>query len=216
MHGAEHNLTSLQTLDVLLSQGAQLDKIDVFGNDPLSIALEDRGGDTYTINHIMTRYHALDYPFRRDLIFSALESAKGRHRDCTKVMRVLDYGIELNALNKDGYSALHYCIKHDSLSALESLCRHPDININIEAQDGLTALQYAAIHGPRESLKILIDHGVDLEAKGSKQSYTALGLAAQAHRLDILREVYISVTWAPLIANRFTLAIGVRSRSMVG
>ena len=59
------------------------------------------------------------------------------------------------------------------------------ININVQAEDGSTALMRATIKDRREVVSVLIDHHADLNAKNENNA-TALGLAACLGHQEIL------------------------------
>ena len=83
-----------------------------------------------------------------------------------RIIRLLvESGIDINAVDKTGQTALHYAAKTGNLAALEILCglgANPNIRSN---WIGETPLHIAAALGHPEMIKVLISNGADTRLK---------------------------------------------------
>ena len=113
-------------------------------------------------------------------LFSAV--SKG---DLQEIKRLNDKGIDLNAKNEQGYTALHIATNEGSLATVKHLI---ELGADVNAKDdlrGCTALQLAAYLNFDHVVKFLIKMGADVNAK-NKQGYTALQLAKTKKHSEII------------------------------
>ncbi len=95
--------------------------------------------------------------------------------DAKKVKTILDQGVDINAKNKEGETALMIASIEGRLKILELLvARGADLNVKDES--GATALLYAAMGGSLDSIKFLIKKGADPNVK-TKYGDTALSIS---------------------------------------
>ncbi|EAY05385.1 ankyrin repeat protein, putative [Trichomonas vaginalis G3] len=86
------------------------------------------------------------------------------------------HGVDINAKNNNGQTALHYSASNDSIEATKFLISH-GININEKNNGGQTALHFAAMHNSKETAELLISHGININEKNNG-GQTALHNAA--------------------------------------
>ncbi|KAH8732611.1 ankyrin repeat-containing domain protein [Phaeosphaeriaceae sp. PMI808] len=67
------------------------------------------------------------------------------------------------------------------------ICLEADIHAAPAPRDGGTALQHAAAFGCIRTVKILLDHGADINAPASINGQSALEAAAKNSRLDTVK-----------------------------
>ena len=96
------------------------------------------------------------------------------------VQKLLDYGINVNMMNRRRLSALHYAVKANNMEMVRMLCARGAI-VDLQDRKGLSAAMCAAKYGHEEILQVLIDKGSLLNMQDSL-GLTALHLAAiQGH-----------------------------------
>ena len=85
------------------------------------------------------------------------------------VKQHLSKGVQVDAKNKDGATALHVAaiLGHDEIA--EFLIQK-GANVNVKGGDGGTALHAAAFLGRSKVAKLLIEYGADIEAKNDQGS----------------------------------------------
>ncbi|EAX98933.1 hypothetical protein TVAG_242980 [Trichomonas vaginalis G3] len=88
----------------------------------------------------------------------------------------LSKGANINEKDKNGETALHIAVRHNSKEAAELLISH-GANINEKDEYGETALHIAARHNSKEIAKLLISHGANINEK-DKYGKIALHIAA--------------------------------------
>ena len=91
-----------------------------------------------------------------------------------------DEGLDVNAQDADGLTALHHAILNGYTEVVETLLfrglfRHrKDIDVNIKDAEGRTALHYAVLHSPESVVKdLLADKDIDVNIKDAG-GHTAL------------------------------------------
>ena len=85
--------------------------------------------------------------------------------------------LDLEAVNDEGDTALHYAVKNEDFELLEILLAYvPDIDV--ENEDGDAALHLAVQTSDIDLVQLLIDYGANVEVKDSKKRTPAV-LASQ-------------------------------------
>ncbi|HTM63304.1 MAG TPA: ankyrin repeat domain-containing protein [Gammaproteobacteria bacterium] len=81
------------------------------------------------------------------------------------ILKISD--LNINAVNKSKYSALHYAVKHKSprCNYVPQLLATPGIQIDLQNLKGYTPLMLAAKKGDSDSFTALLDAGADLNKK---------------------------------------------------
>lgn len=83
-----------------------------------------------------------------------------------KVMELIDEGIDINIVDEDGLSALHWACDRGYLQIVEYLISK-NANVNIEDSDGSTPLHYAISSESYDCASYLIRHGADINHKNN-------------------------------------------------
>ncbi|CAO3674821.1 unnamed protein product [Umbelopsis ramanniana] len=104
--------------------------------------------------------------------------ARERKGNCELAGILLRQGVDVNAKDRDGHTALHYCSRHDSLELANLLI---DFGIDIDATTfwhRSTALHLAIECGNLKLISLLVRHGVDVNARDEVEE-TGLHMAAK-------------------------------------
>ena len=204
---------SLEVVEFLITNGAQVNVADNYGHTPLDVAtvfgtaevaarLEQAGathGEGLRIKAAPTATGdnppaTGDNPlqpqevnnFGGDLFLYA-----ARTGDIEDVKRRLDHDADIEAKDRNGYTALMYAVSEGHTEIVELLL---DRDANIEAQNrsGYTALMYAVMSARIEMsvrieiVELLLDRGANVDVQGSIISWTALLHAAMAGHIEIV------------------------------
>jgi ankyrin repeat protein len=86
--------------------------------------------------------------------------------DTEAVKEFLAAGVDVNAKDNEGYTALHLAAgKRGSLEVVKLLITE-GVNVNVKNNGGATPLHFAAFYGQEGVTNLLIDNGVDVNMKG--------------------------------------------------
>ena len=128
--------------------------------------------------------------------FSAIEN-----NDIIKFKQLINQGIDVNKVNKDGFSPLHLAIKYNNAEMVKLLLSHKKINMNIVLPkdtifedldntkwyaDGQTPLMLASYYGYDDIVLMLLNYGADILARDSIDSAMAIHIAAARGRIKAL------------------------------
>ena len=120
--------------------------------------------------------------------FSTLQSAAIYGGDLEMVRILLDYGVDVNAQNECGYTALLYAsytpFNSDDPIVLGLLLDHR-ADLNVETKDGLTPLHIALGNRKIEKAGLLVERGASVEVQ-DKHGRTPLDVASEEHRDKII------------------------------
>ncbi|VTU20820.1 ankyrin repeat protein [Variovorax sp. SRS16] len=86
------------------------------------------------------------------------------------------------AVNKPGWTPLHYAATSGQLTIMKQLLDHYAF-IDAQSPNGTTPLMMAAMYGSAEAVKLLLDEGADTQMK-NEQGMTALDFAQRGQRPD--------------------------------
>lgn len=103
--------------------------------------------------------------------------------DKETVAMAIKEGFNVNAKDKDGYTALLIAAEKGDLE-MAKLLVEKGADVNAKDKDGYTALMYVAYAGNLEIAKILIKNGADVNVK-DKDGWTALMFARLSKKADI-------------------------------
>lgn len=108
--------------------------------------------------------------------------------DRDQVEQLLQQGVPVNAVDKNGYSALHLAAEAyrpvGSQVILALLLEH-GANIHASTRDGMTPLHCAARSGMTERARLLIEHGASLQALDTDRK-TPLHTAVESNQKEVV------------------------------
>ena len=104
-----------------------------------------------------------------------------------------DEGLDVNAQDADGLTALHHAILKEYTEMVKTLLvrRRSDIDVNIKDAKGRTALHHAVIHGLESVVKALLAHPDIKPFLRDKQRRSALQIAHE-NQLDSMIELLLA------------------------
>ena len=159
-------------MEVLLSQGVDVDVRDKLGETPLHVAavmgykeastlLIESGADINAQDERgLTPLHAAAWMGHEDIVALLIAN-----------------GAEINAKGDGGVAALHTAALAGRQNTVSMLIAK-GAEIDVKSEYGMTALHVAAIEGHRETVTVLITGGADVHAK-SGNGLTAQDMASQ-------------------------------------
>lgn len=117
------------------------------------------------------------------------------NNDVSEAKVLIQHGININAKDKNGTTALHWAIGKDKVQLAKFMIeKGANINLPIESMvglEGITPLHLAAGHGELELVKLILSKGANPSLK-SKDGKTALDLALENKHTaiyDILKPI---------------------------
>jgi uncharacterized protein len=106
-------------------------------------------------------------------------------RDKASIRSLLQTGVDVNAAQVDGTTALHWATYHDDAETVALLVR-ARANVNAVNRYGVPPLAMAATNGNAETVKLLLEAGADANA-AMKGGETVLMLAARSGNVDVVK-----------------------------
>ncbi|HMF16934.1 MAG TPA: ankyrin repeat domain-containing protein, partial [Gemmataceae bacterium] len=122
-----------------------------------------------------------------------LLGAASRGGDLDTIRFLIDYGADIGARTKSGYTALYGAASWPDNAAMVSLLldhsADPKTKVRISglAADIFTPVMVAAMRGDAEALKPLLDRGADVNVQGGDFGRTALLMATTSGREDVIK-----------------------------
>ncbi|WP_300368818.1 ankyrin repeat domain-containing protein [Brachyspira sp.] len=131
--------------------------------------------------------HSQEITNGNDIFFSSIESG-----DIIKVRELISQGADVNAVNGEGWSALHIAVKANNVAIVKELLSNKKINMdpilpvdtilmdgeNKWYADGQTPLLLASYYGYSDLVTILINYGADIMAKDTIDDAMAIHIAS--------------------------------------
>jgi ankyrin repeat protein len=102
--------------------------------------------------------------------------------DVSAVRALLDKRADVNAVQADGTTALHWAVEHDAGEIVQLLIR-AGANVRATNRYGATPLWLASLNGNAATIGMLLEAGADASA-ASDQGETALMVAARTGKVD--------------------------------
>lgn len=106
-------------------------------------------------------------------------------RDWTNARKLLRTGIDVNAAQIDGTTALHWAAYHDNAEIVALLVR-AGANVNVTNRYGVPPLAEACTNGSPAIVKLLLDAGANANAT-MKGGESVLMLAARSGNIDVVK-----------------------------
>jgi uncharacterized protein len=122
------------------------------------------------------------------LVGVGISSAQGRLIDAVRandvgaVRTLLDARADVNAVQPDGTTALHWAVERDAIEIVQLLIR-AGANVKATNRYGATPLWLAALNGNATTVGVLLESGADPSA-ASDEGETALMVAARTGKVD--------------------------------
>lgn len=104
--------------------------------------------------------------------------------------QLLENGLDINAVDKDGLTALHKAIIGKNETVISHLLRK-GASPNVQDRDGATPLHYAVEVGVIQTVKLLIKYNVDVNV-ADNEGWTPLHVAVQSRNRDITKVLLIT------------------------
>ncbi|XP_018398416.1 PREDICTED: ankyrin repeat domain-containing protein 50-like isoform X4 [Cyphomyrmex costatus] len=166
---------------LLLYWGCCVDTIDNEGRTVLSVAAAQGGTDV--VKQLLAR--GLDEQHRDNSGWTPLHYAAFEgHIDVCEAL--LEAGAKIDETDNDGKSAIMLAAQEGHTSLVERLLKQHSAPIDQHAHDGKTALRLAALEGHYDTVKVLLSHNADVNAKDADGRSTLYILALE-NRLAMTR-----------------------------
>ncbi|XP_058112131.1 ankyrin repeat domain-containing protein EMB506, chloroplastic isoform X1 [Magnolia sinica] len=104
--------------------------------------------------------------------------------------KLLEGGVDIDAVDKDGYTALHKSVISKKEAVISHLLRK-GANPHVRDRDGATALHYAVQVGAMQTVKLLIKYKVDVNV-ADDEGWTPLHVAIQSRCRDIAKVLLVN------------------------
>jgi len=106
--------------------------------------------------------------------------------DKKKITEVIKEGVNINALDEEGRTALMYASFNGFTDILELLIKN-GAEVDIADYSGRTALLFASSGPFPETVKLLLDHKADPNVADNVERFTALMYAAAEGHMDVVK-----------------------------
>ncbi len=137
-------------------------------------------------------------------------------RDASMVRVLVAAGAEVNAVDRNGWAAIHHCLRYNELPDVSEIVRAllgaPHADVDLSDQEGWTPLMYAARYRSSAEVEVIAVEFRASVQKSTKQGSTALSMAVRysadaARCVEILlgepvchpTDVRDALGWTPLI-----------------
>ena len=102
--------------------------------------------------------------------------------DVEGLKQAIESNCDVNARAPNGATPLMIAIHYGAdMDAINLILDHPECELDLQSESGLTALHVAAKEGDPDILKSLLDHNADVEAKDEDEETAVFKAAAQGH-----------------------------------
>ncbi len=169
---AIHNWSDM--IEFLLEKGANVNAQNNEGKTAMSYVVKN--GDIDTLRKMAT-YNA-DFLIKDNMNHTLLMelSLDGSYHYPEKQLEIakflIERGIDINAVNKNGVNALQF-ISHGRNLKLAHYLIKQGADVNARSNDGETALMRVAMFGNKDKINLLLDNGADIHLKDNRKE-TAL------------------------------------------
>ncbi len=161
-------------------QRNKIDAKDDQGNTALALAASK--GDAAVVELLLK--NGADASIRNDIGHHALHAAviKG---NLSIVQLIAEYDRRLLRNEGDPFSFLHLAVENGRKELYDYLLEHDTVGIDLQNEEGQTALSLAAAYGDQETVRYLLEKGADKAIK-SKDGMLALDYAKQSDNREII------------------------------
>ena len=181
LHCAVRALRHCETLQAIINHSADVDATNKDGETALMIACLEKNVDAI---NVLLNANA-NPKFADTKGNTCLHCAAGALRNSETLQAIIDHGIDVNATNKDGETALMIACLKENVDAINVLL-NANANPNFADTKGNTCLHCAAgALCNSETLQAIIDHGIDVNAT-NKDGETALMIACLKGNVDAI------------------------------
>ncbi|KAF8407953.1 hypothetical protein HHK36_007093 [Tetracentron sinense] len=104
--------------------------------------------------------------------------------------KLLDNGVDIDSIDKDGFTALHKAVIGKKEAVISHLLRK-GANPHVRDRDGVTPLHYAVQVGAFQTVKLLIKCKVDVNV-ADDEGWTPLHIAMQGRSRDIAKVLLVN------------------------
>ncbi|WEW54686.1 hypothetical protein PRK78_000108 [Emydomyces testavorans] len=189
LHSAA-KIAAVTVMSFLIQKGADVNARDNRGCTPLFRLLEQHRSEKPDISHIVNLLHCSGADFnatdeRGNTIFYFVLT-----RNDWLVDTFMQYGVDVNALDSQGYPPLRSALIHLTSKHVKLLIDH-GADVNWRDRKGCTVVHLALDHGDTAQLEVLLDHGADVNAKnnsGLTPLCCAASLGLVEHATVLLRK----------------------------
>ena len=178
LHFASCHGSSKEVLQTIIDHGVNVNATNKKGHTALMMASEfGHLDDIHVLLKAGAQPNITDVYGNTCLHFPVIQ---GRHIEVLEA--IIDHGVDVNASNKKGQTALMIATEKGNIDALNVLKAGADPNIT--NADGNTCLHLSILHGCRkEVVQMIIDHGAHVNAT-NKNGLTALMIASCKGNVD--------------------------------
>ena len=170
-----------------------------YGSDILNKIVDSSGSPLIYIAVELSHKEIVRYMISQDVRTDKLNSIGllPIHRACDlgaddMLEALLDRpGINISVLDNYGWSPLHYATRCESLACIKMLIRYSSDIVNLQTQDGSTALHVACHFHFFPAVKQLVASGADINIQ-SQVGWTPLIMASFEGQLDIVTELVMA------------------------
>lgn len=200
--------SSLETMQLLILNGADINISDKYGFTPLMHACmqtsQERGTSTIDAVELLLNAHpkfnVKDKKGNTELILAVTASSTTGSHETVKLL--LECGARIDEGNNDGKTALIVCIMHGTYETTRLLLRS-GTGSNIKDKSGWSPLMFATNYRTYEFVKLLVDYGANI---GAREWDIALQELLYSKNLAIIKLFADVGATIPVHALKFVLA----------
>jgi ankyrin repeat protein len=181
------NMANVTIIQLLIDRGSRLDIIDNDDRSILYIPI-DRGLDNILelllrLGKLMIGIPAIDIGDKNNNI--PLHYAINK-KNINAVKLLLQYGSNVNVVDKQGFNALHLSVKTRSVDICK-LVINAGANINTRFETGETSLHIACNFQLEDIIELLIKNGIDVNIQDYDHEFTSLHYATNLNNKNIVK-----------------------------
>ncbi|KAL8796487.1 MAG: hypothetical protein Q9195_001161 [Heterodermia aff. obscurata] len=180
------------TIEILFANGARTDIHDNGNRSPLGVAKDQNNLEALTLltklrkqeilrdeneGHHLKKSGSMPYKAEDTSFLTAAKLGHTQLIQSTITCAHTDHTIDINMVDLNLHSALHYAVQYDHLDVLSALISAENINLNIQDRWQRTPLLWTALYNRYEAASLLLDaKSIDLSIEDHFK-YSALEIA---------------------------------------